>query len=182
MCCKKCPTITLPSRTAVPFWGQIALNLSGLSPKRDCGPKARIPFHMSNRPSQMDHLQIDHPHKHHLQVDTDRSSTDGSSTDIPSTGRSSADHPHPQPADMTCCAGSVQIQIQPRKPVLLIYRADSTAPTRQRELDHTDRTDRTYHTDHECIFPERARSSSGSRRSARGIIKKQYFPNKKADI
>ena len=28
-----------PFRTAVPLWGQITWNLSGLSPKRDCGSK-----------------------------------------------------------------------------------------------------------------------------------------------
>ena len=28
-----------PSRTAVPFWGQSTWNVSGLSPKRDCGSK-----------------------------------------------------------------------------------------------------------------------------------------------
>ena len=28
-----------PFRAAVPLWGQIAHNLSGLSPKRDCGSK-----------------------------------------------------------------------------------------------------------------------------------------------
>ena len=28
-----------PFRTAVPFWGQTTRNLSGLSPKRDCGSK-----------------------------------------------------------------------------------------------------------------------------------------------
>ena len=28
-----------PFRTAVPFWGQITWNLSGLAPKRDCGSK-----------------------------------------------------------------------------------------------------------------------------------------------
>ena len=28
-----------PLRTAVPFWGQITYNLTGLSPKRDCGSK-----------------------------------------------------------------------------------------------------------------------------------------------
>ena len=34
------PSVGLnPFRTAVPFWGQTASNLSGLSPKRDCGSK-----------------------------------------------------------------------------------------------------------------------------------------------
>ena len=28
-----------PFKTAIPFWGQTILNLSSLSPKRDCGPE-----------------------------------------------------------------------------------------------------------------------------------------------
>ena len=47
------------------------------------------------------------------------------------------------------------MQIQARKYVP--DHADYTAPTRQRELDHTDHTDEGY------ICPERSRSSSGNR-------------------
>ena len=52
----------------------------------------------------------------------DRSSTDRSSSS--------------QPAVMVCCAGSVNLQIQPGTYVL--DRAGSTAPTRPHGLDHTD--------------------------------------------
>ena len=31
------PSVLNPFRTAVPFWGRTTSNLSGLSPKRDCG-------------------------------------------------------------------------------------------------------------------------------------------------
>ena len=34
-----CTNRVNPFRTAVPFRGQVTLNLSGLSPKRDCSPK-----------------------------------------------------------------------------------------------------------------------------------------------
>ena len=39
--------IVNPFRTAVPFWGQNSWNLTGLSPKRDCGPK-RVKTHVSS--------------------------------------------------------------------------------------------------------------------------------------
>ena len=50
------------------------------------------------------------------------------------------------------------VQIQPRKHVLLIDHADCTAPTRQRELDHTDHTD---HTDQGAMYPERSDHQAG---------------------
>ena len=60
------------------------------------------------------------------------------------------------PPVVICRPGSVCIvQIQPRKHVP--DHADYTAPTRQRELDHTD------HTDEESICPERSRSCNGNR-------------------
>ena len=39
-----CTGVVNPFRTAVPFWGQTTWNLTGLSPKRDCGSKRVNPF------------------------------------------------------------------------------------------------------------------------------------------
>ena len=53
---------------------------------------------------------------------------------------------------MRCCAGSVCFSsTDPTQETCpIVDHAGYTAPTRQRELDHTDHTD---HTDQEYIFP-----------------------------
>ena len=66
------------------------------------------------------------------------------------------------------------VQIEPEKPVL--DDADCTAPTRQHELYHTDRTD---HTDQKCIYlsvledPDRE-AGNICRWNVRGV--RRYWP------